>query len=159
MSVYERSTRVEASLSAVWDFHSTEDGLVELTPNWMRLQVEAVRGPDGDPDPELLYEGSEIDVSVRPLGLAPRQSWTSRIVERRAEEESARFVDEMVAGPFAAWEHTHTFRAAGDGTLLEDRVEYRLPGGRLGGAVGPAAVVGFEPMFRYRHRRTRALLE
>jgi ligand-binding SRPBCC domain-containing protein len=38
-------------------------------------------------------------------------------------------------------------------------VEYALPFGALGDAVGPLARVGLEPMFRYRHRRTRELLE
>jgi hypothetical protein len=29
----------------------------------------------------------------------------------------------------------------------------------VGAAVGPLARVGFAPMFRYRHRKTKALLE
>lgn len=172
MSVYRRSTRVRAPLSAVWDFHSTAEGLVAVTPGWMNVRVEAIRGPDGettyegdrseatgDPNYPILTEGSEIDLSVRPFGVGPRQSWTSRITERRIEDGAAQFVDEMVAGPFARWRHTHSFYADGEATLARDRVEYRLPGGRAGRAVSPLAVVGFEPMFRYRHRRTRALLE
>ncbi|MFD1526162.1 cyclase, partial [Halolamina salina] len=39
------------------------------------------------------------------------------------------------------------------------RVVYRLPLGGLGRALGPLGVVGFEPMFRYRHRQTKKLLE
>jgi ligand-binding SRPBCC domain-containing protein len=65
----------------------------------------------------------------------------------------------MREGPFPHWVHTHSFFADGDETLLRDRVEYRLPGGELGRRLGPVAYVGFEPMFRYRHRRTRDLLE
>lgn len=165
MSVYERSTRLSAPLSAVWEFHSTPEGLTAVTPDWLGLRVEAVRLPDGADadanrdDPPVLVAGSEIDLSVRPLGVGPRQSWTSRITDRRANADRAWFVDEMVAGPFAHWEHTHSFRATEDGTVLRDRVEYRLPGGRLGALASPAAVVGFAPLFRYRHRRTRALLE
>jgi ligand-binding SRPBCC domain-containing protein len=165
MSVYERSTRLPAPLSAVWDFHSTTAGLVAVTPDWMQMRVETVRGPDGetlptgdDANAPILVEGSEVDLSVRPFGVGPRQSWTSRIVERRIDDDTARFVDEMVAGPFADWTHTHSFQGAGDATVMTDRVEYRLPGGTVGGAVSPLAVVGFEPMFRFRHRRTRRLL-
>jgi ligand-binding SRPBCC domain-containing protein len=166
MSVYERSVRVEAPLSAVWKFHSTPVGLTALTPDWVNARVEAVRlpdddtaYPDGDATPPTLVEGSELDLSTRPIGVGPRRRFTSRIVERRRGDGTARFVDDMVDGPFAHWEHTHSFSADGDATLLRDHVEYRLPGGRVGGAVSPLAVVGFAPMFRYRHRRTRALLE
>jgi ligand-binding SRPBCC domain-containing protein len=125
----------------------------------MRLRVGGVTGPDGSPDPEVLVAGSEIEMSIRPFGAGPRQRWTSRIVEREPEgtappERSARFVDEMEGGPFRRWEHTHAFYADGDETLLVDTVAYRLPLGPLGDAVGPMAKVGFEGMFRDRHRRT-----
>jgi len=65
----------------------------------------------------------------------------------------------MRDGPFEHWAHTHRFVADGEETVLTDSVEYELPLGALGRALGPLAVVGFEPMFRYRHRRTKALLE
>jgi len=158
MDTYERSVRIAAPLSEVWEFHSTEAGLVALTPDWMRLEVEDVRGPDGEPDPELLEAGSRLRCSVRPLGIGPRQRWTSEIVEREESEGAAYFRDVMHDGPFPEWEHTHSFFEDGEGTLLRDRVQYELPLGALGRAVGPAAVVGFEPMFRFRHRRTKELL-
>ncbi|WP_424015141.1 SRPBCC family protein [Halorubrum xinjiangense] len=159
MPTYRRTTRVPAPIEDVWAFHSTVDGLRELTPDWMRLRVDGVEGPDGSPDPEVLVTGSEIAMSIRPFGAGPRQRWTSRIVEREPDgttppERSARFVDEMEGGPFRRWEHTHAFYADGEETLLVDTVAYRLPLGPLGDAVGPMAKVGFEGMFRDRHRRT-----
>jgi ligand-binding SRPBCC domain-containing protein len=69
------------------------------------------------------------------------------------------FRDVMEGGPFRQWVHTHRFFADGDETVVSDRVAYRLPLGPLGDAVGPLAVVGFEPMFRGRHRETKKLLE
>jgi ligand-binding SRPBCC domain-containing protein len=160
MSLFERATRVEAPLSKVWEFHSNVDGLIELTPGWMNLRVERVVGPDGEPNPNVMDVGSRIESSIRPFGVGPRQRWTSAIVEREEGDGWARFRDTMEGGPFAHWEHTHTFHAEGDGaTLVYDRVEYELPGGGLGRAVSPVAFVGLEPMFRHRHRRTKALLE
>jgi len=159
MPRYERSVRVEAPLEAVWEFHSTTDGLEALTPDWMRLEIEQVRGPDGEPDPEVLDVGSVITSSVRPFGIGPRQSWLSEIVDRSHEDGSAYFRDVMVDGPFDEWTHTHLFYADGSETMVRDRIEYELPFGAIGRAVGPFAVVGFEPMFRYRHRRTKELLE
>lgn len=162
MSTFERETRVATVFAEVWEFHSRISGLTALTPDWMGMEIEEVRGPDGErapeleaPDPGILEAGCEIDVSVRPFGVGPRQHWTSRITEREESEGAALFRDEMVAGPFDRWVHSHSFYADDGGTRIRDRVEYRLPGGRVGRVVGPFAVVGFEPMFRYRHRETR----
>ena len=159
MPTYTRRIRVDAPLSAVWAFHSRVDGLEALTPGFLNLEVGEVRGPDGEPDPEVLMQGSEIEMSLRPLGVGPRQRWTSVITGREEGDGVAWFRDEMRDGPFPRWKHTHRFRADEGGTVIEDRVVYQLPLGGLGKAFGPLGVVGFEPMFRYRHRRTKELLE
>lgn len=159
MDIYERSTRVGARLARVWEFHSTVDGLEALTPGPMGLRVEAVRGPEGDPDPDVLEAGSEVTLSTSLGGVGLGQRWTSRIVARERAEGAAFFRDEIVVGPFPDWRHTHLFYRDGDGTVVRDVVRYELPGGPVGRVLSPLAVVGFEPLFRYRHRRTRALLE
>ncbi|WP_136715405.1 SRPBCC family protein [Halorientalis salina] len=159
MSVYQREVRVAAPFDDVWEFHSRVSGLEALTPSWMNLDVESVVGPDGDPDPGILAVGSRIESSIKPFGIAPQQRWTSVIVEREAGDGSAMFTDEMEGGPFREWQHTHSFYADGDETVVHDRVEYQLPLGSLGRRLGPLAVVGLEPMFRYRHRQTKQLLE
>lgn len=159
MAIYERETLVRAPLEAVWEFYSAIDGLVALTPGWFGLRVEGVTGPDGAADPPELVEGTTIDLTVRPLGIGPRQRTTSLIEERRHEDGVALFRDRMTEGPFEHWLHTHAFEAVDDGTLVRDRVEYRLPGGAAGRLAARAMIVGLAPMFRYRHRRTRELLE
>ncbi|MFP9191698.1 SRPBCC family protein [Natronosalvus vescus] len=159
MATYERSTRVRAPLEAVWDFHSRTDGLEMLTPSWMNLRVEAVIGPDGERNPELLEAGSEVDLSIRPFGVGLRQHWTSLITERERRPGRAAFTDEMIHGPFDTWVHTHAFFADGDETIVRDHVEYALPYGGLGALATPFSVVGFEGMFRERHERTTEVLE
>lgn len=159
MRTYERAVRVEAPFEEVWEFHSDESGLVALTPSWMHLEVESVVGPDGESDPDVLVAGSVLRSSVRPFNVGPRQEWTSEITAREREEGSAYFRDVMTDGPFDEWEHTHLFYADGEETIVRDRVRYEFPFGVLGRAAGPFGVVGFEPFFRYRHRRTKALLE
>lgn len=159
MPVYQRRTRVDAPLDEVWAFHSRVSGLEALTPDWMRLTVESVAGPDGGSDPEVLEAGSRVRLSIRPFGAGPRQAWVSRIVAREEGDGWATFRDEMEEGPFRRWVHAHRFFADSDATVVDDRVEYRLPCGDLGRALGPLAKVGFEPTFRYRHRRAKELLE
>lgn len=158
MAVYTRDSRVDAPLDDVWQFHSGADGLEALTPGFMNIRIEATRGPDGAPDPNVLEAGSEVETSVRPFGVGPRQRWTSRIVERERADGEAHFVDEMVEGPFAQWRHTHRFRAEGDATVMYDHVDWALPGGPVGRLAAHFGVVGLAPMFRHRHGRARELL-
>jgi ligand-binding SRPBCC domain-containing protein len=157
MAVYERSTVVDAPLETVWEFHSTVDGLLALTPGWMNMRVEEIRGPNGEPDPDVLAVGTEVSLSIRPFGVGPRQSWTSRIVERERQGDAAYFRDTMREGPFRRWSHTHRFRAVEGGTRITDHVEYEFP--RPFRGLSALAWPGFEPMFVYRHRRTKAELE
>jgi ligand-binding SRPBCC domain-containing protein len=159
MATYERETTVRAPFDEVWAFHSRISGLEALTPDWMGLRVERVIGPDGSPDPDVLEPGSEVALSMRPFGVGPRRHWTSLITDRKQEDGAAYFRDEMVHGPFDRWEHTHSFFDDGDRTVLHDRVVYELPGGGLGDAVAPLSTVGFEAMFRARHRAAKARLE
>jgi ligand-binding SRPBCC domain-containing protein len=158
MSTYRRRSRIQAPLEDVWAFHSTTDGLEALTPNWMGLTVSSVRGPDGEADPEELVEGCEISMRSKPFGVVPESRWISRITDRREGEGYRMFRDDMLGGPFDLWIHTHEMYGDGNETVLIDTVEYELPS-PLGGRVAPAAVVGFEPMFRYRHRKTKEILE
>jgi len=160
MATYRRRTRVRAPLEAVWAFYSSTDGLEALTPDWMGLTVESVRGPDGERDPEELIEGTEISMASQPFGVLPESRWISRITDRREGEGYRMFRDDMLGGPFELWIHTHEFYGDGNETVLIDTVEYEFPvGGPLGDRVDSAAVVGFEPMFRYRHRKTKEILE
>ena len=176
MPTYQREVRVNAPLEAVWEFYSRIEGLEALTPDWMHLRVEEVRGPDGESDPDVLEAGTEVRLSLQPFGVGPRQRWTSRITRREEgdgvsgsdatgcssravrSDGAALLEDEMLDGPFPTWRHSHQFYAISDHeTLVRDRVEYELP--VVGGLLGPLGWLGFEPMFRERHRRTKEILE
>lgn len=171
MPSYERRTTIAAPFEDAWQFHSGIEGLESVTPDWMGLRVESMLGPDGERDPERLEAGTEISLSMRPFGVGPRQHWTSLIIDRERGDDAAYFRDEMVHGPFDRWRHTHAFYADGgdsaddERTILQDHVEYELPGAGIAGlgslinAATPVSQIGFEAMFRARHRKTKALLE
>jgi len=97
MATYRRRSRIRAPLEAVWEFHSTTDGLEALTPNWMGLTVSSVHGPDGELDPEKLVEGTEISMQSKPFGVFPQSRWISRITDRREGEGYRMFRDGMNA--------------------------------------------------------------
>jgi uncharacterized protein len=68
--------------------------------------------------------------------------------------EGKRFVDAQIKGPFSHWKHTHDILPYGNSrSLLEDRIEYRLPLGKIGRLVTRKIVTkNLEEMFHYRHR-------
>ncbi|MGE3473081.1 MAG: hypothetical protein AB7O28_22230, partial [Vicinamibacterales bacterium] len=84
--------------------------------------------------------------------------WVAR---HQAYEPNRLFVDEQIEGPFASWVHRHEFEALdAHTTRLTDRVTFVLPGGPLVNALlGPVVAWALIPMFRFRHRATRAACE
>jgi uncharacterized protein len=65
-----------------------------------------------------------------------------------------RFVDTQIKGPFSHWKHTHDIIPYGNSSsLLEDRIEYRLPLGKIGRLVARKIVnKNLEEIFQYRHK-------
>jgi ligand-binding SRPBCC domain-containing protein len=61
-----------------------------------------------------------------------------------AYEYPARFVDEQVRGPFARWWHEHRFQENGHGgTHMNDVIEFRSPGGPIGGVADRFVLAGY----------------
>lgn len=158
MTVFERTTLVDAPFEDVWAFHSRIEGFETVTPDWLGLRIESVRGPEGTSDPDRLVPGTSIRISIQPGGRGPRQTWTSRIIDRDRSETRASFTDVMIDGPFPRWRHTHRFIDENGATRVIDRVEYELPFGPLRGWSGIADPV-LAILFADRHRRTRHELE
>jgi ligand-binding SRPBCC domain-containing protein len=70
------------------------------------------------------------------------------------------FVDQMVVGPLASWQHEHRFRTVSQGVELTDEITYaHKPGWR--GVLTRLAFDGLplRMVFRYRHWRTRRAVE
>lgn len=131
---------------ALFDFHASPGAFERLAPPWESIRVVERTGSirDGDRLVMRLKKG--------PLSLP----WEAR---HFGFVEGERFVDEQTRGPFASWVHTHSFEAhpSGDGarSVLHDHIEYSLPGGSLGNAIGDTlARRQLLRMFAFRHLRT-----
>lgn len=73
-------------------------------------------------------QGTLIAYRLRLHGLPV--SWLTEI---RDWEPGSRFRDVQLKGPYSLWDHTHTFTDDGEGgTVMGDRVVYRIPLGPLG---------------------------
>lgn len=118
--VLEREQVVPRDCGEVFAFFAEARNLEAITPPWLRFRVTT-------PGEVALRRGALIEYRLRLHGVPIR--WRTEIA---AWEPERRFVDVQVAGPYALWEHIHTFEPHEDGTLVRDRVRYALPLGPLG---------------------------
>ena len=82
--------------------------------------------------------------------------WVARI----EETTPVSFVDRQSQGPFAAWEHLHTYVAQPDGsTVVDDRVTARLRKHPYWFFVGLGMWVTLPMLFAFRGWKTRRILE
>jgi hypothetical protein len=116
----EQTTILDAPLDAVFPFFSRAENLAVLTPPSMSFRILT-------PTPVAMQPGTVIDYRIG-LGAVP-MSWRTVI---ETWEPGARFVDAQHRGPYRAWWHEHHFEAAGDRTVMRDRVYYAPPLGILG---------------------------
>lgn len=111
--------QLHAPAHDVFDFFSRAENLEALTPSWLRFQICT-------PTPISMYVGARIDYRLRIHGVPV--VWQSEIT---TWEPGRRFVDEQRVGPYRRWIHEHLFVADGDDTVVRDRVDYDVYGGRI----------------------------
>jgi ligand-binding SRPBCC domain-containing protein len=138
--VLERSQQLPAPLDEVFAFFADARNLEAITPPWLGFRVLT----EGEIE---MRAGTLIEYRLR-LHRVPVR-WLTRI---EVWEPGARFVDAQVEGPYALWHHTHTFEERDGGTLIGDRVRYRMPLQPLG-AIAHLALVrrDLERIFDFRH--------
>jgi ligand-binding SRPBCC domain-containing protein len=119
--VLERRQRLPVGAERAFAFFSDARNLEAITPPWLRFHVLT-------PGPIEMRAGALIDYRLRLHGIP--LTWRTRIA---VWEPPHRFVDVQLRGPYALWEHTHSFEPAGaDEVIIRDRVRYALPFGRIG---------------------------
>jgi ligand-binding SRPBCC domain-containing protein len=145
--VLERAQRVALPPDQVFAFYADARNLEAITPPWLRFRVLT-------PGAIAMREGALIEYRLRLHGIPLR--WRTRIA---VWEPPLRFVDVQVRGPYALWEHTHSFIAVADGVEIRDRVRYALPLGVLG-RLAHALLVrrDLERIFDFRMRAVARLL-
>ncbi|MCD6028124.1 MAG: Cell division inhibitor [Thermomicrobiales bacterium] len=135
---------IPAAVAALRAWHASPGAFERLTPPWMTVRV--VDGVGGIAPGDW----KRLRVGAGPVGV----SWT--LVHHDAEDGTG-FVDEQLEGPFPSWEHEHRFLPGGSaGSILEDRIFYRLPFGKIGQVVADRQLQHrLDDLFRFRHQRTQ----
>lgn len=142
--VLDARLRLARPLEAVFPFFADARNLDALTPAWLHFRILT-------PLPIEMRPGAIIDYRLRLRGVPIR--WRTEIAEW---EPPHRFVDVQRRGPYRLWHHEHRFTRVGGGTLVEDRVRYRMWGGRLVHA--PFVRGDLERVFRHRQQQVRERL-
>jgi uncharacterized protein (TIGR01777 family) len=143
MDVFDWQSEMPVPADELSAWHVRPGSFERLRPPWQTVRVLERSGG--------LEAGGWLVMSV---DIGPiRRRWTAEI---RTYEPGRRLVDVQVDGPFASWEHTHTFVPSGAFSVLKDHVDYQLPLGRTGDLVAGAPIEhALRRLFRFRHRRTR----
>ena len=131
-----------APVDRVFAFFANASNLETLTPAFLHFRLLT-------PGVEMRH-GATLDYRLRLHGVPFR--WRTEIT---AWEPDARFRDEQRRGPYRYWRHSHLFRAEGDGTIVEDGIDYDVPGGYVvhQWLVGPDLI----RIFTYRQERLREI--
>lgn len=124
MAFYQlnKTQKLPASISDVWDFISSPANLKEITPDHMGFIVTSNSGS------EKMYPGMIITYKVSPLpGI--RLNWVTEITQVK---DQSYFIDEQRIGPYYFWHHQHKIEPIAGGVLMTDIVTYCPPLGIIG---------------------------
>jgi ligand-binding SRPBCC domain-containing protein len=142
--ILKREQLLPIGIGEAWEFFSAPANLAKITPPGMGFKV--LTKLDGS----SIYNGMKIDYKVSPLLRIP-MSWTTEILDVQAP---VAFKDRQQRGPYALWEHTHTFELVKGGVLMTDSVKYALKLGLLGKIAHSVLVrKRLEDIFNYRYER------
>lgn len=125
--------------SVIFDFFKNENNLEKITPKFLGFKVL-------DKSTKDIREGTVITYEISLHGIPMK--WVTLI---RKFHENVEFIDTQEKGPYEKWHHTHSFSDLGNGTLVTDRVIYKLPAGRLGQVGGHWKIKkDVDAIFQYR---------
>ena len=133
------------SSTELFTWHVREGAFERLNPPWQRFEVIERKGN--------IQNGGTVKIKMKIAG----PFHTTWLVKHSDYVEGKQFKDSQIKGLFSSWTHTHLFNSfENSSSILDDHVEYSLPGGTLGEIIGsPLINKKLNQMFDYRHRLTR----
>lgn len=138
---------VEKPLDEVFLFFSDETNLEKLTPEYLKFKVLGKNTSSIEKNTLINYKLSIHGIPFK---------WQSKITEF---VKNNFFIDEQVKGPYAKWVHTHSFIPLTKGTIISDKVIYKIPFGILGRIfAGYFVKKDLNKIFNYRKKVIKQLI-
>jgi uncharacterized protein (TIGR01777 family) len=122
--ILTRMQWIPKPIDETFEFFQNEKNLEDITPPSLNFRVLKK-------STDRIEEGTLIDYKLRINGVPI--SWRTLI---SSWSPPNRFSDQQLKGPYKKWYHVHEFSPLGSGTLMEDRVIYKLPLGLVGRIFG-----------------------
>lgn len=136
-------TSLPVPVEKAFAWHASKGAIDRLVPPWENMHVVNRKG-------SIAPGGSvELRGTVGPIPIR----W---LAEHGPLQAPVEFSDRQVSGPFSSWHHTHRFEPQNEeASVLEDRIEYQIPGGSAGRLLAGRFVLRqLQRMFKYRHETT-----
>lgn len=111
--VHSLTTRVEAPVEEVFEWHRRPGAIHRLMPPWMPGEVRT--------------EATDLVDGTAVISLGRGVDWVARH-DPGAYEAPHLFTDRLATLRPLSWTHRHEFAAAGDATLVTDRIETNVLG-------------------------------
>ncbi len=118
--ILERQMFLPVEVKDVFPFFTDPYNLEKITPPFLNFKVVSTSD-------KVVQKGTTISYKLKLHGLPLK--WLTNIEDLAI---NSLFIDNQTKGPYKRWHHTHTFISLPHGTLMRDRVLYRLPFGWLG---------------------------
>jgi ligand-binding SRPBCC domain-containing protein len=133
-------TLIPAPIADVFSFFASAENLQRITPPELDFEIRS-------PLPIDMKAGATIEYRLKLFGVG--FGWRTAITEWTPP---VAFTDEQLRGPYKEWIHRHTFEAEVSGTIMGDRVLYRLPLEPIGDLFHPIVRNQLQRIFNYRRR-------
>jgi uncharacterized protein (TIGR01777 family) len=140
VETFVHSSRIDQPLEKIFAWHIKEGAFERLKPPWEQFKVIGRSGT-------IQNNGVvKLRTKIGPLSM----KWAVRHAEYIPEKQ---FKDIQIKGFFPSFVHLHLFERFGTSCILEDRIEYSLPAGRIGRLAAHRFVdKNLRKIFEYRHR-------
>lgn len=130
----------------IYAFFGESKNLEVLTPEFLKFKVLRQ-------STEKISEGTRLDYSLRLHGIPIR--WQSLIKDWQT---NVCFVDIQTKGPYSVWQHTHEFEEKNGGTLIRDKVCFKVPFGAPGDLILTKFIQkDLKKIFNHRKNKIREL--
>ena len=138
---FERSVLFANPVEEVFPYHTCIDNICRLVPGHITIKIIDA------PCNLKLKDRVRLKVYMYHVPFY----WESMIIDY---EQNVSFTDSLRDGPFSLWKHYHLFEPHKKGTLMIDRIEYKLPFSMLGEIANCFIVKDeLERIFATRHKK------
>jgi uncharacterized protein len=132
---------IQQPIEKTYSFFKEAKNLELLTPDFLKFRVLNQSSKE-------IQKGAKINYCLW-LRFIPFW-WQSQIVDW---EPNSSFSDKQLHGPYSHWFHTHEFIEKNGGTLIRDKISYRVPFGIIGDVVSSLFIKkDLEKIFSYRKK-------